>query len=99
MSSVPDPLDLLTISPAAFATPIDSEIMVMDIEKGRYLVLNDIGGEIWSHLASSEHGISVSELTQRLEEKYDSPAGVVATDVANFLQQLDERHLLSRSRA
>lgn len=89
-----DPSTRVTLSPSAFATPIDNETMVMDIEQGRYLVLNDIGSAIWELIAGSPDGITVSAIIAGLEERFEAPAGTIASDVSTFLAGLDERRLI-----
>jgi hypothetical protein len=94
MNAFSEPSIRIALSASAFGTPVDNETMVMDIEQGRYLVLNDIGSAIWEILAGSSEGVTVGEVIGRLEQRYEADAGTIAADVSAFLSKLSERRLI-----
>ncbi len=64
---------------------------MMNLEKGMYYGLNDIGTRIWSILSTP---IAVSDLCERLLEIYDVDAEICRVEVLAFLGQLDEAGVL-----
>lgn len=84
----------ITLAPTAFGTPVDNEMMVMDIEEGHYLVLDDIASAIWAMLEEAPGGLAGHEIVDRLEQAYDALEGQVANDVSLFLANLKARNLI-----
>ena len=76
----------------AIAEPVDDELVMADIDAGKYYGLNDIATVIWQNL---EAKITVEELCRRLCENYEVPAEQCSREVLAFLQELEKRRLIS----
>ena len=55
--------------------------------------LNETGKAIWNSLDGKK---SLTAVAQMLEEKYDSPAGVIEEDVAGLIQELVKRKMVKK---
>lgn len=82
-------------SNAPVAEPVDDELVMADIDRGKYYAFNDIATAIWQNL---ERPITVEELCARLCQQYEVSAKQCATDVLEFLNKLEERRLISVER-
>jgi hypothetical protein len=61
---------------------VDKQIVMMDVESGRYLGLDDIGSVIWQRLETPR---SFGELIDGLVADYDADRSVIADDVRTLL--------------
>ena len=61
---------------------IDKQIVMMDVESGRYLGLDDIGSVIWQRLETPR---TFGELIDGLVADYDADRSVIADDVRKLL--------------
>jgi hypothetical protein len=61
---------------------IDKQIVMMDIESGRYLGLDDIGSVIWQRLETPR---TFGELIDGLVADYDADRSMIADDVRKLL--------------
>lgn len=77
------------------AEPVDDELVMADIDRGKYYAFNDIATAIWQNL---ERPITVEELCERLCQQYEVSAKQCAADVLEFLNKLEERRLISVER-
>lgn len=77
------------------AEPVDDELVMADIDRGKYYAFNDIATAIWQNL---ERPITVEELCARLCQQYEVSAKQCAADVLEFLNKLEERRLISVER-
>ena len=78
-------------SNAPVAEPVDDELVMADIDRGKYYAFNDIATAIWQNL---ERPITVEELCARLCQQYEVSAKQCATDVMAFLKELESRGLI-----
>jgi hypothetical protein len=78
-------------SDGKISTELDGETVILDMESGVYLGLDEIGTQIWGAL---EKRISVAELVERLRSDYDVSASQCLTDIVPFLNDLAERKLI-----
>jgi hypothetical protein len=74
------------------AEPIDDELVMADIDAGKYYGLNNIAAAIWQNV---ETKISVEDLCKRLCENYEVTAEQCSTEVLAFLNELETRNLIS----
>jgi hypothetical protein len=79
-------------NPGPIAEPIDDELVMADIDAGKYYNLNDIGTAIWQNLG---HQITVEDLCKRLCENYEVTAEQCSAEVMTFLKDLETRGLIS----
>ena len=64
---------------------------MMDMDAGRYFVLDDVAGFIWKRL---EHPTSVKELLAELGRRYDVAPPRCEADVVPFLRDLHAKGLI-----
>lgn len=76
------------------STELDGEILLMDIENGKYFGLKGTALCIWSLIESP---CTFGELCNRLQDQYRAPAGKIDVDAKNFIALLSEQKLLSLS--
>ena len=74
------------------AEPVDDELVMLDIDAGKYYGLNGIASAIWRNL---EEGIRVEDLCTRLCENYDVGMDQCSAEVLLFLRELETRNLIS----
>jgi hypothetical protein len=84
--------DTVAWSGKALASQISEEVVLMNLERGYYYSLDDIGSEIWRRL---EQPVSVATLCQSLTAKYHAEAATVTADVLTLLNKLLEHDLIS----
>lgn len=70
---------------------IGDEIVLLSIEQGKYFGMDRVGSRIWELI---EHPISVGDLTEHLQQKFEVEPDECERDVVEFLEQLAERNLL-----
>ena len=70
---------------------IDKEAVILGVEKGMYVGLNEMGTEIWSRL---DEPISVSGLIESLVSLYDEDEAVIKDQVLEFLNELLDKYLI-----
>jgi Coenzyme PQQ synthesis protein D (PqqD) len=71
--------------PDALFAAAGGDVVLMSIEQGKYLGLDDIGTEIWQLM---EQPIAVRALCAALAEKFDGEPAVIERDVSALLDQL-----------
>ena len=70
---------------------VGNEVVMLNMEKGHYHALDEIGGTIWEMIAEP---IRVTDLCSSLMELFDVTAEDCQCDVLTYLKQLQERNLL-----
>jgi hypothetical protein len=78
-------------SSAAVATEVNSEIVLLNLERDRCYGLGSTGSEIWRRMQSP---IQVSELSTQLEGEYDAEPGQIELDVLHTLRELAAEGLI-----
>lgn len=71
---------------------IDNEAVILGIENGTYIGLNEMGTVIWSRLAEP---VRVSSLIEALVNLYDEDEAVIKDQVIKFLGDLLEKSLIA----
>ena len=71
--------------------PVDDELVMADIDRGKYYGLNDIATAIWQNL---EKKITVEDLCKRLCESYEVTPEQCSGEVLAFLRELETRNLI-----
>ncbi len=82
---------IVTVNADLLSTEIDGEMVMMDMDSGRYFNLDGIGSEIWKGLAEPRE---VAALCRSLGERYDAPAEVIERDVLGLLGQMLDKKLI-----
>lgn len=70
---------------------VDGEIVILDMNKSRYMSINHSGAEIWRLL---NRGATRQQLIDNLKELYGIDDDQATTDVDGFLSALSEHGLL-----
>jgi len=65
--------------------PVDNELMMLNVEQGKYYSLDPIAAEIWNLL---EKPALVGEVVIQLQKKYKVSPGQCQADVVEFLEKL-----------
>jgi hypothetical protein len=73
------------------ATPVDDDIVILNIATGRYVGLDEIGRDIWERIAEP---ITVGDLCAALAPRYRADADRIAEDVSAFIQELADEALI-----
>lgn len=71
---------------------VGDEVVMLNLEKGRYHALDEIAGEIWELIAEP---IRVADLIAALLTEFDVSPEDCQRDVLSYLEQLQERELLN----
>ncbi len=83
---------LITRSSGVLAAAVRDEMVMMDIESGRYYGLDDIGSDIWRRL---EQPRRFGELVDMLAGDYDADRGVIAEDVRKLLALMARHNVVA----
>ena len=70
---------------------IDNETVMMDIEKGEYYGINQVGTRIWSLL---EHPHTIEQLCETLLEEFEVTEEECFQDVREFVARLAEKKMI-----
>jgi hypothetical protein len=76
---------LIRRTASVLTAEIDKQIVMMDIESGRYLGLDDIGSVIWKRLETPR---TLGDLVDSLVEDYDAERAVITQDVRELLKEM-----------
>ncbi len=70
---------------------MDGEVVVLDLARGEYYGLNEVGSRIWTLLAQCK---TLAQVLQSLTEEYEVTAAQVETDMLAFIAELQSRGLV-----
>ena len=74
-----------------FASQIDDEVVMMNIQSGKYYGMDTIGSRIWELINEK---IQVQQVIDQLIEEYDVSAEQCQNDVLEFLDELNQNKLV-----
>ena len=74
-----------------FWKKVDKDVVILDIEKGTYYDLNEVGARIWELALDSR---SLDEIVDVLLDTFDAPRDVVYKETQSILQDLLSEELL-----
>jgi hypothetical protein len=74
-----------------FASEIDDEVVMMNIESGRYYGMDAVGSRIWELISEK---IRVRDLIAALMKEYDVGEEQCRSDVMEFLHELSDQNLI-----
>lgn len=77
--------------PDLISAPMDDSLVMLDLQSGKYFGLDDIATVIWDAIASP---VSVRDLCDWLQVRYDVDSTTCQSDTLSFLNQLYEDGLL-----
>jgi len=74
-----------------FAREFDGEMVLVDLERGDYFGLNEVGARAWSKLVM---GLSVGEIASSLVADYEVDRSALVVDLNHLIDALVERGLV-----
>ena len=74
-----------------FASEIDEEVVMMNVDTGKYYGMDAIGSRIWELI---DEKIQVKKLISTLMEEYDVSEEECRNDVLEFLNELYDQQLV-----
>jgi len=86
--------DHFVAADAVSAREFDGEWIVLDLQRGSYYGLDELGGIIWGQLCA---GRSPADIAEVLATNYDAPKATLLGDVLVLVDELLERGLVRRS--
>ena len=82
----------LIVPDSVVSRPVDGSTILLDIGSGRTFSLDDVATHVWMALTET---LTIAGAVARLREEFDAPAGVIERDVAELVQSLVDRGLIS----
>jgi len=73
------------------SAPVDDELVMADVDAGKYYALNNVSTAIWNGIGKE---ITVKDLCSRLQSEYDVDQDRCKTEVLKFVNELDAKGLL-----
>lgn len=70
---------------------VGGEVVIMEVDSGRYFNLDDIGSRIWRQI---ETPTDVASLCEALQQRHAAPLDKIRSDVIAFLDQMLEKSLI-----
>ncbi|MEQ9318654.1 MAG: PqqD family protein [Polyangiaceae bacterium] len=81
----------LTVPGEVLSQVLEGEAVLLDLDKGRYYGLNDVGSAAWSRI---HEGITVGELRRFLLERYEVEEERLRLDLDTLVRDLADRGLV-----
>jgi hypothetical protein len=78
-------------SQEVMASPMEQELVMMDVEQGAYYGLDEVGADIWNRLAAPTQ---VADLCARLQVDYEVDAATCQADVLAVLNEMAAHRLV-----
>jgi hypothetical protein len=79
------PKDRVSICDGVSSRTFDSESVVLDLCKGRYFGLNEVGDAIWQELSA---GKSLEQIAKSLAARYGVAESILLEDILLFVNEL-----------
>lgn len=76
----------------AKSAPVDDDLVIMNIAKGHYLGLDNIGRRIWTVI---EQPCRVVDLCRQMTDEFSGEPEIIAQDVLAFLDEMVSEGLVS----
>jgi hypothetical protein len=76
------------------SSPVDGELVMIDLEQGVYYSLDRVGADIWSRLAEPR---AVADLCAQLMQKYAVDQATCEADVLAVLNEMAANGLLVKA--
>ena len=73
-------------------TDLDGEKVMMNLDKGKYFMMNEVGSRIWEIISEP---INVKEIISTLRNEYEVDEETCKDTVIEFLGRLDNADLIS----
>ena len=72
-------------------TELNKEKIMMDLDKGKYFMLNETGSTIWDTINEPK---SVSEIIESIIKEYDIDRGTCESKVLEYLEKLRHEEIV-----
>lgn len=86
--------NIISRNPEIDATDLDGEVVMMNMEKGQYFMMNEVGSRIWEII---EEPMKISELIDALLGEFDVERDECENAVMEFLNDLSYGDLIKVS--
>lgn len=73
-------------------TELNGEKVMMDLDKGKYFMLNGTGSVIWDCIIESK---TISQIIEKLLNEYDVSREVCEKTVLEYLEKLDNEGIIT----
>jgi hypothetical protein len=73
------------------ARKVDEDLVVLDVVRGTYFGLNDVGRDAWAALSNGE---AEAQVVRAIIESYDADAATIERDIAALIGELLAKGLL-----
>lgn len=83
--------NVVSACPDLLSTEVDGELVMMDLDSGRYIYLDRTGSAVWRELDQPR---KVADLCQSLSERYEAPPGEIERDVLELLRLMADKNLI-----
>jgi Coenzyme PQQ synthesis protein D (PqqD) len=82
---------IVSRNPSVLTAEVDGEVVMMSIEQGRYLGLDEIGSDIWNRI---EPPCSFATLIEGLAADYEADRATIIADVEDLLVRMVEQDVV-----
>ncbi|BBE73938.1 PqqD family protein [Oharaeibacter diazotrophicus] len=82
---------IVSVNADLLSTEIDGELVMMDMDSGRYVNLDAIGTAVWRELSEPR---AVAAVCAVLADRYEAEPGEIERDVLELMRRLDEMRLI-----
>ncbi|MDU4892509.1 MAG: lasso peptide biosynthesis PqqD family chaperone [Clostridium sp.] len=86
--------NIISRNPEIDATDLDGEVVMMNMEKGQYFMMNEVGSRIWEII---EEPMKISELIDALLGEFEVERDECENTVMEFLNDLSYGDLIKVS--
>lgn len=86
--------NIISRNPEIDATDLDGEVVMMNMEKGQYFMMNEVGSRIWEII---EEPMKISELIDTLLGEFEVERDECENTVMEFLNDLSYGDLIKVS--
>ncbi len=83
--------DIVSKAERVMDSTVDKEAVILGIESGQYIGLNETGTRIWELI---DHPLRIVEIIDQLEMEFDAPREIIRGEVLAFLADLETKSLI-----
>ena len=87
-------IDGLKNSKNSYITQINDKKVILDIDSGKYYLLNNIGTLVWDFI-QSEKNLSLEEVSDQIAKNYDQKKEVISKEIQDFIESVSKFGLIS----
>jgi len=82
----------ITRNPNVSVSDVDDELVMLDLEQGRYFGLNSVGAEIWNYIESPRR---INEVVAHLLRKFNIDEPTCRAETLNLLKSMMSAKLVT----